>query len=43
MMEIVLIILAPIFGGLIYGAERVLKARMQNRQGPPLLQPFYDM
>lgn len=42
MIEIILIILAPIVGGLIYGFERVLRARMQNRQGPPILQPFYD-
>jgi ech hydrogenase subunit B len=43
MIEIILITLAPLLGGLIYGLERVIKARMQNRQGPPLLQPFYDM
>ena len=43
MIEFFLIIFAPIIGGLIYGFERVLRARMQNRQGPPLLQPFYDM
>ena len=42
-MEYLLILLAPIFGGLIYGIERVLRARMQNRIGPPVLQPFYDM
>ena len=43
MFEIILIIIAPIIGGLIYGFERVVRARMQNRQGPPILQPFYDM
>ncbi len=43
MIEIVLIIIAPIIGGFIYGFERVVRARMQNRQGPPILQPFYDM
>ena len=43
MIESLLILLAPFFGGLLYGVERVLKARMQNRQGPPVLQPFYDM
>lgn len=43
MIEIILIAIAPIVGGLIYGFERVLRARMQNRQGPPILQPFYDM
>jgi ech hydrogenase subunit B len=37
------IVLAPILGGFVYGFERVIKARMQRRQGPPLLQPFYDM
>jgi ech hydrogenase subunit B len=42
MIEIVLIILAPVIGGFIYGAERVIRARMQHRQGPPILQPFYD-
>ncbi len=35
-------LLAPVLGGLIYGFERVVRARMQNRLGPPILQPFYD-
>jgi len=39
---IILIILAPLLGGLVYGFERIVKARMQRRIGPPLLQPFYD-
>ncbi|MBL7724568.1 MAG: NADH-quinone oxidoreductase subunit H [Chitinophagaceae bacterium] len=39
---IILIILAPLLGGLVYGFERIIKARMQRRIGPPLLQPFYD-
>lgn len=39
---ILLIILAPLIGGLVYGFERIVKARMQRRIGPPLLQPFYD-
>lgn len=43
MIEVLLIIFAPVIGGFIYGFERVVRARMQNRQGPPLLQPFYDM
>jgi ech hydrogenase subunit B len=43
MLEIILIALAPIIGGLIYGVERVVRARMQHRIGPPMLQPFYDM
>ena len=42
-MEYLLILFAPVFGGLLYGFERVVRARMQNRIGPPVLQPFYDM
>ncbi len=34
---------APILGGLLAGLDRKLSARMQARQGPPLLQPFYDV
>lgn len=37
------IILAPFLGGLLQGADRKITARMQGRQGPPLLQPFYDV
>lgn len=37
------IILAPIAGGLASGIDRKITARMQGRQGPPLLQPFYDV
>ncbi len=33
---------APILGGLLSGVDRIISARMQNRFGPPLLQPFYD-
>lgn len=36
------LIAAPIIGGLISGLDRKITARMQNRYGPPLLQPFYD-
>lgn len=39
----VFIALAPIIGGFVYGFERVLRARMQRRIGPPIMQPFYDM
>lgn len=35
--------LAPLAGGLLAGADRVVSARMQSRVGPPLLQPFYDV
>lgn len=36
-------ILAPIFGCLLAGLDRVITARMQGRVGPPLLQPYYDV
>jgi ech hydrogenase subunit B len=34
---------APFLGGLLVGLDRRLSARMQSRQGPPILQPFYDV
>lgn len=37
------LILAPALGGLLNGADRKISARLQGRQGPPLLQPFYDL
>ncbi len=37
------ILFAPIIGGLMSGVDRKISARMQGRQGPPLLQPFYDV
>lgn len=40
---ILIIILAPLIGGLLTGIDRVVTARMQGRQGPPILQPFYDV
>ncbi len=40
---IVYIIAAPLAGGLLAGIDRKITARMQGRQGPPLLQPFYDI
>jgi NADH-quinone oxidoreductase subunit H len=30
-------------GGLMLGTERKLRARLQGRIGPPLIQPFYDL
>ncbi|MCL2320342.1 MAG: NADH-quinone oxidoreductase subunit H [Treponema sp.] len=38
-----ILILAPVAGGLLTGIDRIISARMQNRKGPPLLQPFYDV
>ena len=37
------LVIGPILGGLLAGIDRRLTARMQSRQGPPLLQPFYDV
>lgn len=37
------IIFAPFIGGLTAGMDRKITARMQGRQGPPLMQPFYDV
>lgn len=37
------IVFAPILGGLMSGLDRKITARMQGRQGPPILQPFYDV
>jgi len=34
---------APFLGLLYEGIDRKLTARMHNRLGPPLLQPFYDL
>ncbi len=39
---LLIVILAPILGGLLVGVDRKLTARMQGRQGPPVVQPFYD-
>ena len=34
---------SPLAIGLLIGMDRKLTARMQNRVGPPVLQPFYDL
>ncbi len=34
---------APVLGCLLAGLDRRISARMQARQGPPLLQPLYDV
>lgn len=43
MYEIVFFALVPIIALLYEGIIRKLNARFQNRVGPPLLQPFYDI
>ena len=40
---VLFIVLAPLIGGFLDGVDRVFTARMQGRQGPPVLQPFYDV
>ena len=40
---VLFVVLAPIFGGLLAGVDRIVSARMQGRVGPPLFQPFYDV
>jgi ech hydrogenase subunit B len=42
-MTIMVGIVTPLAIGLLIGLDRILTARMQNRVGPPLLQPFYDL
>ncbi|WP_456342512.1 NADH-quinone oxidoreductase subunit H [Thermovibrio sp.] len=41
-LALLITLLSPVIGGFVYGVERILRARMQGRVGPPLLQPFYD-
>lgn len=40
---ILIIILAPLAGGLITGIDRIISARLQGRKGPSVFQPFYDV
>jgi ech hydrogenase subunit B len=40
---ILILIAAPLMGGLLDGLDRKISAKMQRRVGPPLLQPFYDV
>ncbi len=37
------LVLSVIAGGLLSGVDRIVTARLQSRQGPPVLQPFYDV
>lgn len=43
LLGILFVVLGPVLGCLIAGADRIVTARMQRRQGPPLLQPYYDL
>ncbi|MCD6158403.1 MAG: NADH-quinone oxidoreductase subunit H [Euryarchaeota archaeon] len=39
---LVILIVVPLYSLLIQGIDRKIVARMQNRVGPPIIQPFYD-
>ena len=39
----VVFVLLPIIGLFVMGLDRKVSARMQNRIGPPVVQPFYDL
>lgn len=43
LMLIAVLVVAPVIGLLLNGADRILTARLQGRVGPPLLQPLYDV
>src|SRR5512136_2459625 len=40
---LIFLVAAPVVGGLLAGWDRRISARMQSRQGPPILQPLYDV
>lgn len=43
MLRAVLFVAGPTAVGLLMGLDRKVTARMQNRVGPPVVQPFYDL
>ncbi|HUV33890.1 MAG TPA: NADH-quinone oxidoreductase subunit H, partial [Candidatus Desulfaltia sp.] len=43
LISLALALATPLMGGVLSGIDRKLTARMQERVGPPLLQPFYDV
>jgi len=42
LLAVAAVVVAPLLGGLLYGVDRKLTARLQGRVGPPIRQPFYD-
>jgi ech hydrogenase subunit B len=40
---VIILIAAPLLGGLLDGLDRKISAKMQRRVGPSILQPFYDV
>lgn len=43
LLQVLIIIIAPLVVGLSNGVGRKITARLQNRRGPPIIQPFYDV
>lgn len=41
--RVLIVLAAPLIGGLLTGCDRKITAHMQSRKGPPILQPFYDV
>ncbi|MCQ5363060.1 MAG: NADH-quinone oxidoreductase subunit H [Candidatus Methanomethylicia archaeon] len=42
-LSLIFLTTSPILGGILRGMDRKLTARFQNRIGPPIIQPFYDV
>ena len=40
---VVFVVVGPLVGCLLAGIDRKISARMQNRVGPPIRQPLYDV
>jgi formate hydrogenlyase subunit 4 len=43
LLAVAAVVVAPLVGGLLFGLDRKLSARLQGRIGPPIRQPFYDV
>ncbi|MEM2891784.1 MAG: complex I subunit 1 family protein [Thermoplasmata archaeon] len=43
LVSLLVMVLAPFGVGILLGIDRKVTARMQNRVGPPIVQPFYDL
>jgi ech hydrogenase subunit B len=43
LLVLAVLLVAPLLGVFLIGLDRKVSARLQNRQGPPLLQPVYDV
>jgi formate hydrogenlyase subunit 4 len=43
LLVVLAIVVSPLVGGILFGIDRKLTARLQGRVGPPIVQPFYDV